>query len=197
MARGSESPSRHDSRSGTAWWAGRCAPLATCSTRLNACLAERPPIQVGGERRGPGPRIPRRRTSTAAPSSCSGRTATFGLIATNTIAQGDTRATGLRGSAARRHDLRGAQASEVAGAAAVIVSVVHVARARPRRRSVSMATGRPDHGIPVPCRWRRRPGAARCERGQELHGSTSGHGVHVRRHGQERCREPDVSDAAS
>ena len=36
------------------------------------------------------------RTSSAARSTCCGRTGTFGLIATNTIGQGDTRATGLR-----------------------------------------------------------------------------------------------------
>lgn len=57
----------------------------------------------------------------------------FGLIATNTIAQGDTRATGLRWI--RQH---GGQIFEARkrvkwpGAAAVVVSVVHVAKTRER-----------------------------------------------------------------
>ncbi|MEZ4311222.1 MAG: DNA methyltransferase [Polyangiaceae bacterium] len=69
---------------------------------------------------------------------------TFGLIATNTIAQGDTRGTGLRWiclnggviyDATRRYKWPG-------GAAAVVVSIVHVAK-KPTMHIDSVLDGRP------------------------------------------------------
>jgi hypothetical protein len=58
------------------------------------------------------------------------RDGTFGLIATNTIAQGDTRGTGLRWIRKHRGTIYAARkrAKWPGAAAAVIVSVVHVAR---------------------------------------------------------------------
>ncbi|MGK4002222.1 DNA methyltransferase [Sorangium sp. So ce1036] len=57
------------------------------------------------------------------------RTGTFGLIATNTIAQGDTRATGLRWIVLHGGAIYAAKRRyKWPGAAAVIVSVVHIQR---------------------------------------------------------------------
>ena len=56
---------------------------------------------------------------------------TFGLIATNTIGQGDTRSTGLRWICTRRGEVYAARTRvKWPGAAAVVVSVVHVMRGR-------------------------------------------------------------------
>ena len=70
------------------------------------------------------------RTSSAAASSSCAPTGTFGLIATNTIGQGDTRASGLRVDLHPwRGDLRGrASGSNGRDDAAVIVSVVHIVK---------------------------------------------------------------------
>ena len=60
---------------------------------------------------------------------------TIGLIATNTIAQGDTRATGLQPLVASGHAIYAATRSMAwPGAAAVTVAVVHLARGSPSAR---------------------------------------------------------------
>ncbi len=62
---------------------------------------------------------------------------TFGLIATNTIAQGDTRSTGLRRICEREGQIYSAtRRLKWPGDAAVIVSVVHVAKGFPRLGSI-------------------------------------------------------------
>ena len=61
-----------------------------------------------------------------------GRHGSMGLIATNTIAQGDTRATGLQALVQKGLKIFDATRSKVwPGAAAVVVSVVHLAKGRP------------------------------------------------------------------
>ena len=56
---------------------------------------------------------------------------TFGLIATNTIAQGDTRNTGLRWKCEQGGEIyRAARRYKWPGQAAVVVSVLHVQRGR-------------------------------------------------------------------
>ena len=69
------------------------------------------------------------RISSAARSACYGEGGVFGLIATNTIGQGDTRATGLTtiigdGGAI----LRATRRLKWPGEAAVVVSVVHIVK---------------------------------------------------------------------
>ena len=105
---------------------------------------------------------------------------TFGLIATNTIAQGDTRATGLRWICSHGGDVYHARRRlKWPGLAAVVVSVVHVskgAHAGPRRldgrrdgqdNRVSLPPGRP-----------RRSGAAGRQCREELSGQhRPGHGL--------------------
>ena len=60
------------------------------------------------------------------------RGGTFGLIATNTIAQGDTRATGLRWICRHGgHIVRAERRAAWPGEAAVVVSIVHVRRGPP------------------------------------------------------------------
>ena len=82
------------------------------------------------------------RTSFVGRLVCCVTEACFGLIATNTIGQGDTRATGLRvDPRARRHDLPSDQTLSVAErGAAVIVSIVHVAK---RQALVSLSSTAP------------------------------------------------------
>jgi hypothetical protein len=65
----------------------------------------------------------------------------FGLIATNTIGQGDTRSTGLRWICTRGGTIYSARKRyKWPGQAAVVVSVVHVGR--PPRRSAGLTTSR-------------------------------------------------------
>jgi N-6 DNA Methylase len=77
-----------------------------------------------------------------------GPNGTFGLIATNTIAQGDTRATGLKallGSGWRIYEATSALGWP--GAAAVTVSLVHAAHGRPARLAVGALDGYPTPAI--------------------------------------------------
>ena len=88
----------------------------------------------------------------------------FGLIATNTIAQGDTRSTGLRWICANSGVIyRTRERYKWPGQAAVVVSVVHVhkgALAGPFQ--LDGRGGGPYHGVPVPRRWQRRPQNVGC-----------------------------------
>ena len=123
----------------------------------------------------------------------------FGLIATNTIAQGDTRSTGLRWI--RLHDgtiFAARKRIKWPGEAAVVVSVVHVnkgplagpfdldGRSVDRITAFLFHTGSDEDPRPLAG-----------ERGQELSiGSIRPrHGLHLRRHRQEGRREPDLADA--
>jgi hypothetical protein len=82
---------------------------------------------------------------------------TFGLIATNTIAQGDTRSTGLRWICTHDGTIYAARkrVKWPAPGAAVIVSVVHVARAgaaRPTQAAQTAAATSPSTPGPLPRR---------------------------------------------
>ena len=69
------------------------------------------------------------RTSTGTRSICYETAVTFGLIATNTIAQGDTRSSGLRWICEHGGEIyRATKRVQWPGAAAVIVSVLHIAK---------------------------------------------------------------------
>ncbi len=124
---------------------------------------------------------------------------TLGLIATNTIAQGDTRSTGLRWICTHGGEIYAARRRvKWPGAAAVIVSVVHIAREPFRGPATRRARGGHDHRVPLPPRRPRRPGAAGRERRQELpREHRPGHGVHVRRHRHEGRRDTACRDGAT
>ena len=94
----------------------------------------------------------------------------FGLIATNTIGQGDTRATGLRWICKHGGEIFSARRRlKWPGMAAVVVSVVHACEGRRSNDAIARrARGRADHRVPVPlravttilCGWRRTPARA-------------------------------------
>ena len=118
---------------------------------------------------------------------------TFGLIATNTIGQGDTRSTGLRWICLHDGEIYRAQTRvRWPGLAAVVVSVVHATRGSCRLRAAAgRKGGGRDHGVPVPRGRPRGSGAAGGERGSELPGKHRPRdGLHLRRHRQERGRDP-------
>ena len=125
-------------------------------------------------------------------STCSGSEGAFGLIATNTIGQGDTRSTGLRWIC--KHggsDLRGNAGIKWPGQAAVVVSVVHVAKGTLPGLSCSMAATCPsDHRLSVSRGRPRRSRQTACQRRQELSWAAKiyWHGLHVRRHRHQGCR---------
>ena len=108
----------------------------------------------------------------------------FGLIATNTITQGDTRSSGLRWICEHGGEIyRATKRVRWPGDAAVVVSVLHVAR----RKYVGTRwrNGGPDYRVPVisrrPCRSR----TARCEFRQELSRKHRARNrLHLRRHRQ-------------
>ena len=116
---------------------------------------------------------------------------TFGLIATNTIAQGDTRSSGLRWICEHGGEIyRATKRVQWPGDAAVIVSVLHIAQgcvSRPqgaRRRD-----RRQNHCVPVPSGRPRRPGTVECQRRQEFRRQLRPRdGLHLRRHRQEGRR---------
>ena len=88
---------------------------------------------------------------------------TLGLIATNTIAQGDTRSTGLRWICEHGGEIYCAtKRVKWPGDAAVIVSVLHVVRGEyAGNRVLRWQNGGPDHRVPVPSRRPRRSSTAR------------------------------------
>ena len=119
------------------------------------------------------------------------RDGAFGLIATNTIAQGDTRSTGLRWICTHGGEIYRARRrvpwTRLGGRggerAACAQGTVHK-RTAPRRRR-----DRSDHRVSLPPGRPRRSGAAGGERREELPGQhRAGHGVHVRRYGHEGRR---------
>ena len=139
-------------------------------------------------------------TSSGALSTCCAQDGAFGLIATNTIGQGDTRATGLRWICQHGGEIyRRTQARQVARARGGrgergARDEGRVRRAEAARRS----RGRDDHRLPLPSRRPRRPSPARGERRQELSGSIRlRHGLHLRRHGHEGRRHAARRDAAA
>jgi hypothetical protein len=76
---------------------------------------------------------------------------TFGLIATNTIAQGDTRSTGLRWICTHGGTIYAARRrTKWPGQAAVVVSVVHVAKTRRDREGAEISPPYDLDGRPVP-----------------------------------------------
>ena len=116
---------------------------------------------------------------------------TFGLIATNTIAQGDTRSSGLRWICEHGGVIyRATKRVQWPGDAAVIVSVLHVAKGPFRGRKVlDGARRRQYHRVPVPPGPPRGSGTAGGQRRQELRGQLRPrHGLHLRRQRQEGRR---------
>ena len=94
----------------------------------------------------------------------------FGLIATNTIGQGDTRSTGLRWICGNGGIIyRARKRYKWPGQAAVVVSVVHVHKgAFEGPYHLDGRAGGSHHGVSVPCRRQRRSREAGSERRQEL-----------------------------
>ena len=124
---------------------------------------------------------------------------TFGLIATNTIAQGDTRATGLRWSAptaarsTRPTHARNGPDKQRSSSASRTSSKVGTRAPKTRRYG-----RRDDHGVPVPPGQPRRPRPAHRERRKKLpRQHRSRHGLHVRRHRHQRRRHTPRQDATS
>ena len=115
---------------------------------------------------------------------------TLGLIATNTIAQGDTRSGGLRRVC---HDggtiYRVRRRLPWPGEAAVVVSVVHIAKAEyPGPRTIDGREAGRITAFLFHAGGTRRSGTARGQRWQELRGQhPPRHGLHLRRRGQEGC----------
>ena len=151
-------------------WATRRSPAGTHDRRQRGWLprlAQDDPRGVARQRRSRRPLLP----AGFQPASAGG---TFGLIATNTIAQGDTARLACAGSAhtAARSIAPASASSGQEGSGR--------GERRPRRRKgdiagpyVSMARGADDHRLPVP-RWRaRRPGDAAANAGKSFIGSYS------------------------
>ena len=122
----------------------------------------------------------------------------FGLIATNTIAQGDTRASGLRWICKHGGEIFSVRRRvKWPGLAAVVVSVLHIGKGavtdrkqidgRDVERITAFLFHRGGHDD---------PGAAQGQRGQELPGQhRPRHGLHVRRHRHEGRRVTAGRDA--
>ena len=106
----------------------------------------------------------------------------LGLIATNTISEGDTRAGGLRWICAHGGEIyRAFSRYQWPGQAAVVVSIVHVAKgAWASPRFLDGRAGGPDHSIPLSLGWARGSGAAAAQSGSELWRELpSRNGLHV------------------
>ena len=97
----------------------------------------------------------------------------FGLIATNTIGQGDTRSTGLRWICKHGGEIYNAATSvKWPGRAAVVVSVVHALKgAGSGRYGARRARGRDYHRVPVPRGRQRRPAPLAANAGKSFQGS--------------------------
>ena len=113
---------------------------------------------------------------------------TSGLIATNTIAQGDTRSTGLRWICNKGGEIYGSRRRvKWPGLAAVVVSVLHVHKGH--FPGVKLLDGEAVDTITAflfHSGGHDDPGAARSERRQELRWKLRPrHGLHLRRSGQE------------
>ena len=128
----------------------------------------------------------------------------FGLIATNTIGQGDTRSTGLRWICTHGGTIFAAtRRKKWPGQAAVVISVVHVHKGPLAGPFLLDGRGTDHHRLPLPRRWARRPGettrsmqavASLGSRDPTLHetrlanegksfiGACPRHGLHIRRH---------------
>ena len=111
-------------------------------------------------------------TSSAELSTCSATGGCFGLIATNTIGQGDTRSTGSLDLHARRHDL---PVLDTRYKWPGLGGGRH--QRRPRRqeaRSRAIPARRPlgadHHRLSIPCRRTRRPGSFQANASEELSG---------------------------
>ena len=128
----------------------------------------------------------------------------FGLIATNTIAQGDTRATRFALDLPEPgRDLPGPRTPQMARTS----SRRRQRHPHPQNRQQDTSarceaprrrTGGDDHRVPVPPRRPRRPRPARHKRRQELPGQhCPRYGLHLRRHGSKRSRHALSRDAAA